>query len=452
MSTKKLQIVGRVVTTDETLTQSGAAADAKATGDAIASLDTLVGDTAVATQISEAVSAITPDSIGALDVNNYYGIVRKEGPLVYAKSLNGLEIGAVSNITASQSGTGDPSSENVCPISGWDTVTLSRLGQNLVSHHDYVKTQGHKSTVITDDCINVTNPTTYDYGNIPVSLIGGVPYTLYIEWEVYGRDESDTSITRAGCRLTAQSTTTSQITMNSNGVQRAILRYTPDADVDTTIVFHPNYGNDGAGGRSSPVCSRTRIMLVVGSYTLATVPSFEPCKSQTLTATLPETVYGGTLDWMTGELTVTHGQIAAYAGEDVPDGWTSSMGELIDGAQIVYPLDEPYAVQLVPQQLVAVDGINYVWSDCGNTCATFNYTPLRDTVVDAELSSTSTNPVQNKVVNAAIADLNELVGDTAVATQINNAISNITREDLLIFVSATEPASPVTGMLWFDIS
>lgn len=46
------------------------------------------------------------------------------------------------------------------------------------------------------------------------------------------------------------------------------------------------------------------------------------------------------------------------------------------------------------------------------------------TIVDSELSSTSTDPVQNKVVNAAINDLNTLIGDTAVATQISNAVAS----------------------------
>ena len=36
--------------------------------------------------------------------------------------------------------------------------------------------------------------------------------------------------------------------------------------------------------------------------------------------------------------------------------------------------------------------------------------------VDTSLSSTSTNPVQNKVVNSAISNLNTLVGDTSVST------------------------------------
>lgn len=51
-------------------------------------------------------------------------------------------------------------------------------------------------------------------------------------------------------------------------------------------------------------------------------------------------------------------------------------------------------------------------------------TGANKTIVDASLSSTSTNPVQNKVVNSAINNLNTLVGDTAVSTQITNAVAN----------------------------
>lgn len=44
--------------------------------------------------------------------------------------------------------------------------------------------------------------------------------------------------------------------------------------------------------------------------------------------------------------------------------------------------------------------------------------------IDSELSSTSTNPVQNKVVHKAVQDVNNLVGDTSVSDQINAAITN----------------------------
>lgn len=57
------------------------------------------------------------------------------------------------------------------------------------------------------------------------------------------------------------------------------------------------------------------------------------------------------------------------------------------------------------------------------------------TTVDSALSSTSANPVQNKVVKSAIDDLSTLVGDTSVSSQINSAI------DLLDLPNTYIPAS-----------
>lgn len=56
------------------------------------------------------------------------------------------------------------------------------------------------------------------------------------------------------------------------------------------------------------------------------------------------------------------------------------------------------------------------------------------TVVDDSLSSTSTNPVQNKVVNTAITDLSALVGDTSVSEQIEAA--------QIVYVGPTQPTDP----------
>lgn len=46
------------------------------------------------------------------------------------------------------------------------------------------------------------------------------------------------------------------------------------------------------------------------------------------------------------------------------------------------------------------------------------------TIVDESLSGTSTNPVQNKVINDAIVNISSLVGDTSVSSQISTAIAN----------------------------
>ena len=44
-------------------------------------------------------------------------------------------------------------------------------------------------------------------------------------------------------------------------------------------------------------------------------------------------------------------------------------------------------------------------------------------IIDNKLDSTSTNPVQNKVIATEIDDINKRIGDTSVTTQISNAIA-----------------------------
>jgi hypothetical protein len=72
------------------------------------------------------------------------------------------------------------------------------------------------------------------------------------------------------------------------------------------------------------------------------------------------------------------------------------------------------------------------------------------TVVDSSLSSSSTNPVQNKVINTAISNLNTLVGDKAVSEQISSAIDEATADDFGVYVQDTEPAGAIDGDIWVD--
>ena len=96
-------------------------------------------------------------------------------------------------------------------------------------------------------------------------------------------------------------------------------------------------------------------------------------KGDTFTADFGQTVYGGTLDWNTGVLTVTHGQIAAYAGESLPGAWISDRDVYADGAmpttgaQVVYELATPQTIQLTPQEIAALEGLNTLYSSTGDT-------------------------------------------------------------------------------------
>lgn len=66
--------------------------------------------------------------------------------------------------------------------------------------------------------------------------------------------------------------------------------------------------------------------------------------------------------------------------------------------------------------------------------------------IDSALSSTSTNAVQNKAVYAAIDNLNTIVGDTAVSTQITNAITGLASESYVN--NAISQAAQVQIISW----
>ena len=84
------------------------------------------------------------------------------------------------------------------------------------------------------------------------------------------------------------------------------------------------------------------------------------------------TVYGGTLDVVTGVLTVDRANIASYNGETINEPWLSSMDAYTHGAtpttgaQVVYKLATPLTYQLTGQEVEALVGTNNVWSDGGN--------------------------------------------------------------------------------------
>lgn len=84
------------------------------------------------------------------------------------------------------------------------------------------------------------------------------------------------------------------------------------------------------------------------------------------------TVYGGQLDITTGLLTVTHGYIASYAGEDVGSEWISNIdvntgdNSPSTGAQVIYPLTVPVEYQLTPTVINTLAGLNHIWCNSGN--------------------------------------------------------------------------------------
>lgn len=399
-----------------------------ASGTATAFIDTISQDTngkitvtkkniAVATTstsgLMSAADKIALDkAVEALGENDCYGARKLEGNIVTTESMEGLAIHPVTYIEPKQAGTGDPSPTNVRAISGWNTITATRIGENLAFELVPVGIKDNTHALCSNVC-----------WSFMVRAKPGAYYTAT-------RTATDTNtcfrtiFTEVMVDTSAHGVLTPHIEYHSYDDKTSITFQAPE-NAKYLYLYVENAGAD----------------VDISQYTITEgqVATDELCDVQTITTNLPETIYGGSIDWANGVLTVdsaitnigsltvtkttteyqtfaltgfTHGltgskdTVAAIS--DTFNGltqdtisvttdnymWFSSQtGQLrlkcasyndktsaefkadFAEAQIVYKIAEPYTIQLTPQQLKAIDGTNSVWSNCGSTEAIFNLTP-----------------------------------------------------------------------------
>ena len=214
-----------------------------------------------------------------------------------------------------QGGTGDPSPDNVRPISGWDELTVTRCGKNLLNPENVVAAQSAYGMDVTyegGNTFHITGkPNNAENGSLSFTIAQTLDYTLS------GKGLAITAFNVSG-NLTATSAYGLR-TPTENAI--AIVAY-----LDNTVTYD------------------ARIQLAVSVKKLTT---YEPYQGNDYTPTLPETIYGGTVDAVSGVGSKTWGYIASYNGEPLPGEWISdrdvySPGTTpTTGAQVAYKLATP---------------------------------------------------------------------------------------------------------------
>jgi len=383
---------------DASLSVSGAAADAKATGDIVrAFMDALVSETT-----EEATIATCDDAAGGL-------------PL---KTLT-------ANIVPAQAGSGDPSPDNVRAITGYTGVSVTRTANNISDPDKYVygTTYGITRTdngggvigisgTATGSSVRTISLNAADYEHSTLLKAG---HTYYIDGFWTGLEPSTSTI-----RLDVRPTNAGGTVLFHEGTSGG---YTPDADVYVRINLRiaASYAVP-AGVTCSPVLS------------IDVKPSeFESYVGETYPVTLPSAVgtfYGGTLNVYSdgsGTLTVDRAEIASYAGETLPGEWISdrdvySAGTTpTTGAQVVYKLATPttYALSAV-QVAIMLNGVNNVWTDAAGTL-TAEYYANTSLYVDKKVNA-QRNMIAG-VEGAMIATKNYSVNDLLI---VGNTLYKVT--------------------------
>lgn len=116
------------------------------------------------------------------------------------------------------------------------------------------------------------------------------------------------------------------------------------------------------------------------------------------TLTLPETVYGGTLDAVTGEGIETWDYIKSYAGEALPGEWISDRdiykagATPSTGAQVAYRLAEPVPFMAEGGQTIpALAGVNTLLTDADTLTVTGRADPIKRMTELESMIKTTTN-------------------------------------------------------------
>lgn len=245
-----------------------------------------------------------------------------------------------------QEGTGDPSPQNVRPISGWQGCNVTRCGKNLFN--------ASATPTMTNVFQNNGNPVerrgyifSLPVGTYTVSASRVVQNDCYIYFNVINADGTLASFEY----FSGGAGPIYPITKTLTSGQYIVIYDAQAISTDANTRF--NYLN---------------IQLELGS----TATAYEPYSGSSYPVTfLSEagTLYGGYVDYERGEVVAEWGYIASYNGETIPGEWMSDRDVYAagtsptTGAEVVYELATPIHYPLTPTLIKSLKGANTIWSD-----------------------------------------------------------------------------------------
>ena len=283
------------------------------------------------------------------------------GATVQCTPVANYPLGVTVSWEPRQEGEGDPSPENVRPIVGLDSVQVTRCGANLLDFSKITFSQGD----IDGGLVAI------DYAQRKITLAANINNVGYVQslrdiaGEVPpGTYVFDAEVSSPGARKWLYLLDTS----------KAIVFGEPtlldDVDLNSTFSWYNSPDNPEPN-----TISNIRFSMHPTPYA--------PYTGTTATLSLPETIYGGTVDAVTGMGSKEWGYIASYNGESLPGEWMSdrdvySAGATpATGAQVAYKLATPEPIQATgSQSILALSGTNTLFADAGDITVTGASDPI----------------------------------------------------------------------------
>ena len=271
-----------------------------------------------------------------------------------------------------QSGSGDPSPENVRAITGFTGANVYVTNKNILGGtllKDAVKDAMPSATVDTTNKTVSFAANTSTNGSI-TKQIGfekkfkeNTPYTFIMTLSASAKSPN--------LRIAYTDGTFANLPNASTANAKETIRFVSNSS--KTVQY---FGKVNQQGSTTLYYDESGVFE--GSIT---ADDFEAYQGNVYNITFPSsagTVYGGEVDVTGGKLRVTDANIVSYNGETLPSTWLSSMDVYASGttpttgAQVVYKLATPIEYDLTPQQIQMLLGENNLWNDCnGDTEVTY---------------------------------------------------------------------------------
>lgn len=316
-------------------------ANAKQSADTLAeSVENVVANTAAVAELKKKKAEIDDTAVWANAWSSKHIIdmlcppLEESGNPVVCYPVAGYPLAVKAKWETMQEGSGTPSPENIRPIKGRDSVMVERCGENLLDEARF-------PIIKSINNIKTTSKMTLPAGTYTVCV-------LSVASGVYARG-ADVDHTYDSNKHTFTLARQTAITLDS-------------------------YWEKGRPEKDE------NIWLVEGNEWRP----YTPYIGQTATPTLPETVYGGEVDAVTGDGKRTWGIIDNYAGETIPREWISDRDVYSAdknptvGAQVAYRLAEPVPFTATgAQPIPALAGVNTVLTDADSATVTGRADPIK---------------------------------------------------------------------------
>ena len=331
------KVDGKVLSTNDYTTDEKNKLAGIATGATNVIVDSELNGTSTNAIQNQAVANMKSEIDNSL--KNMFATTEKEGNPVSEIGIADIGFSIKTIFEPEQEGHGDPSPDNIRPITGWTGLTLTRCGKNLID-----LSQGYGYDKLNSLVVPAGTPIAFSF--FPTDGTSQLKIRIILD----DNSESEYSI------------------IEENAVNNTWYKFAITIST-RRIKKYSIYSVDGSNARTI-----SEGMIEYGS----SPTSYEPYQGDTYTANFGQTIYGGTLEWNTGKLMVEWGLISSYAGEELPGKWISDRDVYSTnatptiGAQIAFKQAIPITIQLTPYDLYMIDGTNNIYSDGMTNYVIFN--------------------------------------------------------------------------------